>query len=38
LEARIAGAISWTARLLVLGMTALAFGVFALLAGRLQRV
>jgi hypothetical protein len=37
LEARVAGAISWTARLLVLALTALALGVSALLAARLQR-
>lgn len=38
LEARVAGAISWTARLLVLMLTALTLGVVALLAGRLGRV
>ena len=37
LEARVAGAISLTARLLVLALTALTLGVFALLAARLQR-
>jgi hypothetical protein len=37
LEARVAGAVSWIARLMVLGLTAFAFSVFALLAGRLQR-
>lgn len=37
LEARVVGAISWGARLLVLVMTALALGAFALLAGRLGK-
>jgi hypothetical protein len=37
LEARVVGAISWTARLLVLVFTALALGAVALLAGRLGK-
>jgi hypothetical protein len=38
LEARVVGAVSWTARVLMLAMTALALGVFALIAGRLLKV
>lgn len=37
LEARVVGAISWTARLLMLALTALTLGVFALFAGRLRK-
>jgi hypothetical protein len=37
LEAHVAGAISWSARLLVLAITALTLGAFALLAGRLWK-
>jgi hypothetical protein len=38
LEARVAGAVSWSGRLLVLGFTALTLGAFALLAGRLSKI
>jgi len=37
LDARITGAISWSARLLILALTALTLGAFAVLAMRLQK-